>query len=65
MKYKLDFGPYLSKQESPSSRKMRKQENVAQSTTEAEFVAAAAAVNQALWMNFFLIDLNMKQNEST
>jgi len=43
----------------------KKQENVAQSTAEAEFVAAVAAVNQALWLKKILIDLNMEQNEST
>ncbi|XP_062093754.1 secreted RxLR effector protein 161-like [Humulus lupulus] len=43
----------------------KKQEIIAQSTTEAEFVAATAAVNQALWLRNFLIDLNMEQEEST
>ena len=43
----------------------KKQENVAQSTVEAEFFAVAAAVNQALWLKKMLIDLNMEQNEST
>nr|KYP45600.1 Retrovirus-related Pol polyprotein from transposon TNT 1-94 [Cajanus cajan] len=43
----------------------KKQEIVAQSTAEAEFVAATAAVNQALWLRKILIDLNMEQKEST
>ena len=43
---------------------LEKQQNVAQCTTEAEFVAAATAVNQALWLKFFLIDFNMEQNDS-
>ena len=43
----------------------KKQENVAQFTAEAEFVAAAATVNQDLWLKKILIDLNMEQNEST
>ena len=43
----------------------KKQETVAQSTAEAEFVAATAAVNQALWLKKILIDLNLEQKEST
>jgi hypothetical protein len=43
----------------------KKQETVAQSTAEAEFVAATAAVNQALWLRKILIDLNLEQKEST
>ncbi|KAH9805142.1 hypothetical protein KPL71_002337 [Citrus sinensis] len=42
----------------------KKQEIVAQSTAEAEFVAATAAVNQALWLRKILIDLNLEQEES-
>ena len=39
---------------------------MAQSTAEAEFVAVAAIVNQALWLKkVLLIDLNMKQNGHT
>jgi len=33
----------------------KKQEIVAQSIVEAEFIAASAAVNQALWLNFFYV----------
>lgn len=47
------------------SWKSKKQETVAQSTAEAEFVAATAAVNQALWLRKFLLDLNLEQKEST
>ncbi|RVW46097.1 Retrovirus-related Pol polyprotein from transposon RE1 [Vitis vinifera] len=43
----------------------RKQEVVAQSTTEAEYIAAVAAVNQALWLRKLLTDLDMKQEVST
>jgi hypothetical protein len=43
----------------------KKQEIVAQSTVEAEFVAATAAVNQALWLRKILSDLNLEQKEST
>lgn len=43
----------------------KKQETVAQSTAEAEFVAATAAVNQALWLRKILNDLNLEQKEST
>lgn len=43
----------------------KKQETVAQSTAEAEFVAATAAVNQALWLRKILMDLNLEQKEST
>ncbi|KAH9782217.1 hypothetical protein KPL71_008805 [Citrus sinensis] len=43
----------------------KKQEIVAQSTAEVEFVAATAAVNQALWLRKILIDLNLEQEEST
>nr|XP_015867296.2 secreted RxLR effector protein 161-like [Ziziphus jujuba var. spinosa] len=39
----------------------KKQEIVAQSTAEAEFVVATAAINQALWLRKILIDLNMEQ----
>ncbi|KAH9678769.1 hypothetical protein KPL71_025858 [Citrus sinensis] len=43
----------------------KKQEIVAQSTAEAKFVAATAAVNQALWLRKILIDLNLEHEEST
>ncbi|KAF2325353.1 hypothetical protein GH714_027021 [Hevea brasiliensis] len=43
----------------------KKQEIVAQSTAEAEFIAATAAVNQALWLRKLLADLHMEQKEST
>ncbi|KAL4348545.1 hypothetical protein GQ457_17G004780 [Hibiscus cannabinus] len=38
----------------------KKQEIVAQSTAEAEYVAATAAANQALWIRNFLTDLHME-----
>lgn len=43
----------------------KKQDTVAQSTTEVEFIAANAAVNQGLWLRKVLVDLNMKQEGCT
>ncbi|KAM7489733.1 hypothetical protein LguiB_027217 [Lonicera macranthoides] len=43
----------------------KKQEVIAQSTAEAEYVAAVAAVNQALWIRKLMIDLHMEQQEGT
>ncbi|KAL5758668.1 hypothetical protein ACOSP7_021279 [Xanthoceras sorbifolium] len=43
----------------------KKQEIVAQSTAEAELIAATATVNQALWLRKILIDLNLEQEENT
>ena len=43
----------------------KKQEVVAQSTAEAEFIAATAAVNQALWLKKLMHDLNMEQKDNT
>lgn len=43
----------------------KKQEIVAQSTAEAEFIAATAAANQALWLRKVLFDLNLEQKEGT
>ena len=43
----------------------KKQNTVAQSTAEAEFIAANAAVNQALWLRKVLVGLNMKQEGCT
>jgi len=43
----------------------KKQDIVAQSTAEAEFIAATAAVNQALWLRKIMCDLNMEQKEGT
>lgn len=47
------------------SRCSKKQEVVAQSTAEAEFVVATAAVNQAIWLRNILADLGLKQEQST
>ena len=38
---------------------------MAQSTAEAKFIAATAAVNQALWLRKILIDLNLEQKVNT
>lgn len=43
----------------------KKQDTIARSTAEAEFVAAAAAVNQALWLRKILEDLHLEQKEET
>jgi hypothetical protein len=43
----------------------KKQDIVAQSTAEAEFIAATAAVNQALWLQKLLRDLQMEEEEAT
>ena len=43
----------------------KKQNTVALSTKEAEFIAASAAANQALWLRKVLIYLNMKQEGCT
>ena len=43
----------------------KKQDFVTQSTAEAEFVAAASTVNQALWLRKILVDLHIKQAEPT
>ena len=43
----------------------KKQDIVAQSTAEAEYVAATAAVNQAIWLRHILTDLHMEQKEPT
>jgi hypothetical protein len=38
---------------------------VAQSIVEAKFIAVAAAVNQALWIQKILCDLHMEEKEIT
>ncbi|KAG8488543.1 hypothetical protein CXB51_016302 [Gossypium anomalum] len=43
----------------------KKQSLVAQSTVEAEYVAAASAVNQAIWLRKILADLNLFQEGVT
>jgi hypothetical protein len=43
----------------------KKQEIVAQSTAEAEFIAATAAVNQTLWLQKILHDLHIEEEEPT
>ena len=43
----------------------KKQETVAQPTAEAEYIDAAAAVNQAIWFRKILVDLWQNQDDST
>lgn len=43
----------------------KKENLVAQSTAEAEYVAASAAVNQVIWLRKRLADLGYKQDEAT
>ena len=43
----------------------RKQQTTAQSTAEAEYIAAASAVNQALWLRKIMKDLGHEQTEVT
>ncbi|KAG8485451.1 hypothetical protein CXB51_021502 [Gossypium anomalum] len=43
----------------------KKQQTVAQSTTEAEYIVAAVAVNKAIWLRKLLCDLNEEQLEPT
>ena len=58
-------GYYFSFGSGVSSWCSKKQEVVAQSTAEAEYVAAVAAMNQALWIKKIMTNLHMKQEEST
>jgi hypothetical protein len=43
----------------------RKQDNVAQSTVGAEYLAATTVVNQVIWIRKILADLHMNQLEPT
>ena len=43
----------------------KKQEVVAQSTADAEYISMVAAANQAIWLNKVLADLGQIQNSST
>lgn len=43
----------------------KKQDIVAQSTAEAEYIAAASAMNQTLWIRKLLADLYMEQKKSS
>jgi len=44
---------------------LKKQEVIAQSTAEVEYVAATAAANQVLWLRKILADLDMEQKKAT
>jgi hypothetical protein len=43
----------------------KKQEIIAQSMAEAEYIAATAAANQVLWLRKILADLDMEQRKAT
>ena len=43
----------------------RKQETTAQSTTEAEYIVVASAVNQVIWLRKMMKDLGHEQTEAT
>ena len=47
------------------SRCSKKQEIIAQSTAEAEYVTATAAANQVLWLRKILANLDMEQRKAT
>ena len=47
------------------SWRSKKQDVIAQSTAEAEYVAAVAVANQAIWLRKLMADLHMEQKEST
>jgi len=47
------------------SWKSKKQEIVAQSTAEAEYISAAAAANQAIWLRKIMKDLGEEQTKAT
>ncbi|KAF2324247.1 hypothetical protein GH714_011113 [Hevea brasiliensis] len=49
----------------PFSWISKKQEVVAQSTVEAEYITAAAASNQAIWLRRLLADFGKDQSEAT
>lgn len=43
----------------------QKQDTVAQSTAEAEYIAACAAVNQAIWLRRILSEMGLVQKQAT
>jgi hypothetical protein len=49
----------------PISWQCKKQETVALSSTEAEYMAATLATQEAVWLRNLLQDMNFKQNEAT
>ncbi|KAG8498675.1 hypothetical protein CXB51_005061 [Gossypium anomalum] len=58
-------GYFFSLGSSVFSWSSKKQQTVAQSTVEAEYIAAATAINQAIWLRKLLDDLNVRQMEAT
>ncbi|KAL5772657.1 hypothetical protein ACOSQ2_012581 [Xanthoceras sorbifolium] len=62
---KAPLGTFFSLGSGAFSWNSKKQEVVAQSTVEAEYVAAAAATNQAIWIKKVLADLNFIQAKPT
>ncbi|XP_060195299.1 secreted RxLR effector protein 161-like [Lycium barbarum] len=57
---KSTSGYYFSLNSRIFSCSCKKQDIVAQSTPEAEFMTATSAVNQALWLQKILVDLHME-----
>ena len=49
----------------PISWKSRKQSTVANSSTEAEYIALANATKEAVWLRRFLLEVNLPQPEPT
>ncbi|KAL0534517.1 hypothetical protein IC582_028808 [Cucumis melo] len=59
------LGYYFTLSSGVFSWSLKKQEIVAQSTAEAEFIAATATANQALWLRKILLDLDLEQKKNT
>lgn len=49
----------------PFSWNSKKQQTVAQSTAEAEYIACSSCANQGVWLRKLLEDLSLKQEEAT
>jgi len=47
------------------SWRSKKQDVIAQSTAEAEYIVDVVAANQAIWLRKLMVDLCMEQKEST
>ncbi|KAG8490680.1 hypothetical protein CXB51_013908 [Gossypium anomalum] len=62
---KSTSGYFFSLGSSVFSWSSKKQQTVAQSTAEAEYITAVTAVNQVIWLRKLLDDLNARQMEAT